>query len=130
VCLILAGCGGGQKQAATTSENTSTGSNTAHCARAWHCGHPLTADDLPDAFLAWPQVKSIYKDGNSYAIYTRLSPSDYSTAVKICRSAFVDLFGDGIKTPVIVVLSEGGPADVVQLATGASEDSGCTGSRV
>jgi hypothetical protein len=70
-------------------------------------------------------VKAIYKSGNNYVIYTTIGTSDYSTAKDVCTSAFSDHFADGIKTPAIVVLSEGGPTTAVQLASGAVEGTGC-----
>jgi hypothetical protein len=128
-CLLLAGCGGSGGGSAKRTAATTSDASTGGCARAWHCGQPLSADDLPDAFLAWPQVKAIYKNGNNYVIYTTLGTGDYSTARDVCTSAFSDLFADGIETPSIIVLSEGGPATAVQLATGAVAGTGCSSSR-
>jgi hypothetical protein len=61
--------GGSAKRTAAPTSDASAGG----CARAWHCGQPLSAVDLPDAFLAWPQVTAIYKNGNNYVIYTTLA---------------------------------------------------------
>jgi len=70
-------------------------------------------------------VKAIYKNGNNYVIYTSLGTSDFAKGKDICTGAFSDLFASGVKTPSIVVLSGGGPASAVQLATGAVEGTGC-----
>ena len=122
--LGISGCGGSSHQkplhiaSATPPEQT--------CEAAWHCGSQLTENDLIGTFNTWPEVQSVYRNGNSYVVYTNLGKGSYSRAVDVCDTVFEDLLGVNVTSPDITVLSAGGPADVVTLAMGATPGNGCS----
>ena len=121
----LSGCGGSSSHKSSSHKPAVPKSHV--CQAAWHCGHPFGTNKLLSTFDVWPEVRAVYRNGNSFVVYTSLSANSYGRAVDICDTVFEDLMGINVRSPDIVVLSTGGPTDSVQLASGATPGTGCTG---
>jgi hypothetical protein len=160
--FLAAGCGGSKSTTTTVRRDSATNSSPttsaidqqlAQCARRIRegrpcappqhngvCGSPIASpdcialsfDDLPAAFGAWPQVKSVYRLADRYDVYTTLPATAGDQAANICVSVFEDVLGGrpprvpANREPLIIVWSGGGPATTEPLATGASVGVGCT----
>lgn len=134
--VILCGIGltvtacGGTKSTASTRATTSIedgGSATGICGAPTASAkcEELTFDDLPDAFGGWPEIKTAYRLGKRYDVYTSLGTTAYAEAVNLCGSVYSDLIATQPR-PVIVVWSAGDSATKHALATGAEPGVGCT----
>jgi hypothetical protein len=125
--LLAGGCGG-QGGFGSQTATTATVARTV-CKTAWHCGARIAASDLALMRAAFPTVNAIYRNGESYYIYTSLPTTSYTAAVDVCNAFFAKVIGgpaasaDG--TVDITVLSEGGPTTSVKLVSVAAVSVGC-----
>jgi hypothetical protein len=99
------------------------------CNTAWHCGKPISASDLALMRGAFPTVNAIYRNGESYYIYTSLATTSHIAAIDVCNAFFAKVIGGPAATANgssdITVLSKGGPTTSVKLASHAALSVGC-----
>ncbi len=119
--LLAPSCGDSNNHASADSTGTSSTSEIPSLCRAPSPScKELTENDLPDAFIGFPELKHAYQNQRRFDIYSSLGAGNTEVASRLCGIVLADLLGGDPPNPLIIVYS----ADGIPLANGGS--GGCS----